>query len=182
MNICHCKAPLRDTSSPTRRMWCSRCKGATASGHRPTVDETRRLVDQARSLLEKILKDVVLGTEAVYGIQAPADTNGAGCRPKGSHSTPTERIGRGDPTNDEQPDRWADSATCLALSGQWVKTAVSMLVNADEAAGLALYLTDPHRGPADHVKAPFHDSIPANRPDLLRAHDARERRQGRGEL
>lgn len=169
MNVCHCNSPVRDTSSPTRRFWCVECGGATSFGRRLSLDETRRLVDQAHSLLDRILTDVTYATESCYGIQASL---GEGGRPSG-HSDPTGRINQ---------QRRSDAAVLLALSCQWVKQSVAWLANADEAAGLALYTTDPHRGPADHVKAPFHDSIPANRPDLARAHDARARRQGRGEL
>lgn len=169
MDLCRCSSPTRDTSSPTRRFWCVECGGATSFGRRLSLEETRRLVDQAHSLLERILTDIVYATESVYGIQASL---GEGGRPSG-HSDPTARINQ---------QRRSDSAVFLGLSAQWVKQSVAWLANADEAAGLALYGTDPHHGPADHVKAPFHDSIPTGRPDLARAHDARERRQGRGEL
>lgn len=169
MEVCRCDAPLRDTSSPTRRSWCSRCGGVTAYGRRLSLEETRRLVEQAHSLLERILTDITYATESVYGIQASL---GEGGRPSG-HSDPTSRINQ---------ERRSDSATFLALSAQWVKQSVAWLTNADEAAGLALYGTDPHRGPTDHVKAPHHDTFPAGRPDLAQAHDAKAKRSARGEL
>lgn len=169
MEVCRCDAPLRDTSSSSRRFHCVRCSGVTAYGRRLSLDETRRLVGQAHSLLERILVDITYATESVYGIQASL---GEGGRPSG-HSDPTSRINQ---------ERRSDSATFLALSAQWVKQSVAMLTNADEAVGRALYGTDPHRGPTEHVKAPHHDTFPAGRPDLAQAHNARERRRGRGEL
>lgn len=177
VELCACPSPLRDTSSPTRRFHCARCAGVTPFGKRLSLDETRKLIGQAHSLLDRLLADITYANEAVYGIRGRPEGNEG--KPKGSHANPSVRYGRG---NLDEPDPWDESAALLALAAQWVKQATAWLINADEAAGLALLKTETHRGPAQHTPAPFHDSIPANRPDLAQAHAAKNRRGLRGEL
>lgn len=169
MDLCRCPAPLRDATLPTRRLWCSRCGGATTYGRRHSLNATQALIARSQSLLAKLADDMRLGTESVYGIQATLDGGGRA----GGHSAPTERI---------TSDRRDDAATYLALAAKWIETSLAMLVNADEAAGSALWATDPHRGPVDHVRAAYHDTIPTGRPDLESAYEAKAKRRGRGEL
>lgn len=154
------------------------------TGGRLSLEETAHLTAWAHSLLDKILTDLALTHEALYGLQAPPESNGGG-RPKGSHSEPAVRAGKGWTTPEgEYRDRWLEASAAAGMAAQWVKTAVSNLVLADEAAGLALLKTDPHRGLAEHVPAPYHDpaTLRTGRPDLAAALDAQHRRRGRGEL
>lgn len=172
IDLCACPAPLRDTSSPTRRHWCVRCGGATPFGRRLSLEETARLVGQAHSFLDRLLPDMTYATQACYGLRShPSEGGGP---PAGGHS---------DPTLNGVASREA-AMVFLALAAQWVKQATAWLAKADEAAGLALLRTDPHRGPADHTPAPYHDpaTLYAGRPDLAQAHAAKARRADRGDL
>lgn len=167
-----------DANQPARRFHCVHCD-RNVSGKGLSLEESAHLIGKAHSLLDRLLTDLVFATEATYGIGTPPEYQGG--RPSG-HSDPTVRVGRGNPDLPHQSDRWADAAMFLALCTQWIKQATALLLNADEAAGLALQATDTHRGPADHVRAPYHEPIPPGRTDLAAAHDAKQKRAGRGEL
>lgn len=170
IDLCHCPSPLRDTGSPTRRFHCTRCGGATPSGRRLNLEDVAHLVATAHSVLDRLLTDMTYAHEAVYGLrERPA---GEGGPPGGAHSDPVlSAVSQRD-----------DALRLMALAAQWVKQATAWLMNADEAAGLALYKTDGHRGLPDHTPMPYHDTIPTGRPDLAQAHAAKSRRDGRGEL
>lgn len=170
--LCDCDEPLRDRDSPELRFWCKHCGGAAPAGRRVSRAEAVRLIDQAASLLARLRADLRLVDESTYGLRAPGEHIGS--RPSG-HGDPTAAVGGG---------RRSEAAVWACLSGQWLKQGLAWMVNADEAAGFALTSTDPHHGPVDHVKAAYHDRIdvPAGRPDLQAAWDAKARRQERGEL
>lgn len=170
IELCACHTPLRDTSSPTRRFHCARCTGVTPYGRRLSLEETARLVATAHSILDRLLSDLTYANQAVYGLhERPC---GEGAPPRGSHSDPT----LGAVTARQEALQF------MALAAQWVRQATSWLINADEAAGLALQKTDPHRGVPDHVKAPHHDTFPTGNPGLTAALNAQARRRARGEL
>lgn len=171
MRLCECPRPARDTGDPDRRFHCAECDGWTAYGRRAGLDETLRMINMARSYLDRLRTDLTYAHTSVYGLQNPT----GGTQPKGSHSDPTFAI-----TGDQR----AQGAQYALIAGQLLRQALGWLVNADEAAGHALYACDPHRGPADHTRAAYHDTfVPTTGNQALNAvHEARARRHERGEL
>jgi hypothetical protein len=86
-----------------------------------------------------------------------------------------------DPTGNQVADAGRARIHVYALVvDRLIEGAVRDLRHADEAAGDALYAAEPH-GPKDHTRAPYHDTIPDNRPDLDEAYAAQDRRRARGE-
>lgn len=167
MRLCHCAAPLRCTTVLDRTR-CLRCAGWTAHGRILHPDRTAVLAGEARSLLAKLADDYPYVHDLAHDpTRRPQNGRAAGVS---------------DPTGRAVADTTRQTIRALTvISDRLLERAVRDLRNIDEAIGDALLAAEPP-GPVDHTPAPFHDTIPANRPDLEDAHAARHRRQGRGEL
>lgn len=169
-NLCVCEQPLHADDST--RWWCKACGGAAPRGRRLPQREALEVCDRAAGITARLRADLVYAEQATYGIRARPDH----AAHQTGHSDPTAGGVTGGPRSDA--GQW------VALAGQWARQALAWLVLADEAAGRALIATDPHRGQADHVAAPYHDAqtLYPGRPDLQLAHAAKQRRAQRGEL
>lgn len=141
--------------------------------------EVAYLLRHARSLLDRLETDHRYCHEAAYGLQAPTGLRSGA----GGHSDPTAAPWtalRGKKGEERESARAECARLTLEAAGQ-LKQAVACLVLADETIGRACHAVD-NPGPKDHTPAPFHDTIPAGRPDLSAAHAAKARRGLRGDL
>lgn len=166
-----CRAgPLRSTAN-LERFRCFACGGWTPHGPLLAASTVTALAREATSILAQLADNDYRWAHSVALAPTrrrnPAEANG-----KGGHGDPT-----GGHVGDEARARTRDYAVVAA---RLLERALRDLRAADEAIGEALYAAEPP-GPVDHTKAPYHDTIPANRPDLADAHEARGRRWGRGE-
>lgn len=156
--------PARSTN-PFR---CFRCGGWLGHGWLLAPPAVKLLASDAASLLDRLVVDYPFVHDLAHNPTRRAQNGRSGAV--------------GDPTGNNVADpRRARIHAYSLIVDRLVERAVRDLRYADEAAGDALYAAEPP-GPQDHTKAPFHDAIPANRPDLADAHDARDRRRDRGEV
>jgi hypothetical protein len=161
--------PLRSTGN-VERLRCFACGGWTPHGRLLPIDHVAALAREATSILAQLERDYRWAHSVAFAPtrrRNPAEASG-----KGDHGDPT-----GDHVADTARARTRDFAIVAA---RLLERAVRDLRAADEAIGEALLAAEPP-GPVDHTKAPYHDTMPDNRPDLADAYDARGRRWGRGE-
>lgn len=158
--------PLRDTEQlePFR---CHRCGGWTPHGALPSIERANILARETASLVAKLAEDYAWAHSVAF---APTRRGSNGRAP--GHSDPT-----GNGTANTKRQIVKDYTT---IAARLLERAVRALRSADEAIGDALFAAEPP-GPVDHTPAPYHEPIPANRPDLEDAHAAQHRRQARGE-
>jgi len=157
--------PWRSTN-PFR---CFRCGGWLGHGRLLQPPDLKLLAGDARSLLGRLIDDYPYVHDLAHNPTR---------RPQNGRSGVV-----GDPTGNHVVDpRRARIHTYSLIVGRLVERAVKDLRHADDAAGDALYTAEAP-GPADHTKAPFHDSSPRliGRPDLDEAYAAQDRRRARGE-
>ena len=181
MKLCVCPAPLRATAE-LDRLRCLRCGHWTPHGGLPSTERVTILVREATSLAGQLATDYAWAHSVAFD---PA-RRGGGRNAKGVHADPTgsvaaddRRHAPGHPLEGHPVGRLA-VRDYTAVAARLLERAVRALRAADEAIGEALLAAEPP-GPVDHTPAPYHDSIPANRPDLADAHAARARRHTRGE-
>jgi len=158
--------PLRATEQADR-LRCFACGGWTPYGQLPSIERVALLAREAASILAQLDVDYRWAHSVAF---APTrrSVNGRGS-------------GHGDPTGSQVGSTArARTKDFAAVAARLLERAMRDLRAADEAVGEALQAAEPH-GPADHTKAPYHDTVPANRPDLAVAYDARSDRYARGE-
>lgn len=155
--------PFRSTN-PFR---CLRCGGWLEHGRLLEPAHLRALTGEAASFLKQLTDDYPYVHDLAHNPTR---------RPQNGRSGVV-----GDPTGNDAADPSRARVRVYALIvGRLVEAAVRDLGHADDACGEALYAAEPP-GPAGHVKAPFHDTIPDGRTDLVEAHEAQDRRRARGE-
>lgn len=166
MILCECRHPLRDTANPDR-LRCNHCGHWTPHGR--TFSNERALVagKQIASLAGRIADDLAWLADIAHH-PTRRETNG---RASG-HTDPTVAAF----TNPRQQPTHAYTL----VAARALERALAWLQVADIAAGEALQAAE-LPGPKDHVRAPYHDKIPENRPDLAAAHAAKRRRAARAE-
>lgn len=147
---------------------CARCGGWTPHGALPSRERVAILARETASLTNKLADDYAWAHGIAF---APNTTNGTGGRRRG-HSDPTGGL--------ITDDTRITVRAYTAIAARLLEQATRAMRHADEAIGDALLAAEPP-GPKDHTKAPYHDTIPDNRPDLAEAHAARNRRLARGE-
>lgn len=165
MQLCDCPRPVRSLAAPDR-LRCHQCGGWTPHGRTsPPIIDAR--IGETIRLLEHVSLEYVRSEGLV---PAPQGTRVA-----------ISRSGHGDPTGStgashraQQINAWRLlAACCAARAREWAR-------HADAAIGMAWLTAETNRTP-DHTKAPYHEAIPAGRPDLEEAYAARDRRHARGE-
>lgn len=178
MRLCVCTAPLRDPDG-AERLRCARCSGWAADGGLPSPERVAILVREATSLAAQLAVDYRWAHSVAFD-PARRDSAGGG-NGRGRHGDPTGNVVADDRrTKEGRPVGRLAVRNSTAVAARLLERVVRDLRSADEAIGEALLAAEPP-GPRDHVRAPYHDTIPANRPDLEDAHDARRRRHARGE-
>lgn len=159
--------PLRLGGNPDP-LRCARCAGWTPHGGLPSIERVAILAREVVSLTGKLADDY-------------AWAHGISFAPKTNIGTNGRRHGHSDTTGSIVTERTQIIVRAYtAIAARLLEHAVRGLRSADEAIGDALLAAEPP-GPKDHTPAPYHDTIPQNRPDLVEAHAARARRFARGE-
>jgi hypothetical protein len=167
MRLCDCPRPTRSPITRDRRH-CTNCGGWTPTSRTVSAEALDLTAAKAGRLL------VACRDEYRWAAAYPGNTNG-------------ERVAVRSSTV-ANPTANAACDTRAALVGSWRRLAASFVIEAlhalelaDAALGEARYVCDP--GPGDHVKAAYHDAFPQleARRDIREAHEAKARRQERGE-
>lgn len=176
MKLCVCPAPLRATAE-LDRLRCLRCGQWTSHGGLPSPERVAILVREATSLAGQLATDYAWAHSIAFDPARRGGTRNG----KGSHADPTGSVAADDRRLDDgRPVGRLAVRDYTAVAARLLERAVRALRAADEAIGEALLAAEPP-GSRDHTPAPYHDSIPADRPDLADAHAARARRHTRGE-
>lgn len=159
--------PLRLGNQPDP-LRCARCGGWTPHGGLPSHERVAILAREVASLAAQFAEDYAWAHSVAFDpTRRPTAGNG-----RGGHSDPT-----GSAVTDK---RRLMIRAYTAIAARLLEAAVRAMRSADDAIGSALLAAEPP-GPKDHTPAPYHDTIPQNRPDLVEAHAARARRFTRGE-
>lgn len=165
MKLCVCDRPSRNPDVRDRRR--CQCGGWTPTTKNIASDHLEVVAAKAARLLRHCVDEH-------YWAVHYSSTQGASTGVRSSQVS--------DPT--------ANTATDprIGVVGSWRRLAASFIIEAlnalelaDAALGEARYAVDP--GPRDHVKAAEHDTFPhwEARRDIREAHEAKARRQARGE-
>ncbi|MCA1572469.1 MAG: hypothetical protein LC798_19650 [Chloroflexi bacterium] len=167
MNLCSCDTPTRRIGDGhVDRLRCALCAGYTPYGPELDLVELKRRVRFAIARILNVAEEYRWACEYV---------------PRRGPCVPVSRVESGDPTgNQAVSPQAAQIASWRLVAARAIDQLLDHADVADAALGEARYVADP--GPADHVKAAWHDTVPANRPDLADAYAARARRRERGEL
>lgn len=164
MNLCVCPRPVRDLAH-VDRLRCAACAGLTPYGRTPDPTVLRRQVQHAIGRLLHLVDEYRWACEYVPRRPPAVGRNGD----------------RSDPTGNGAVDPQAATiAAWRTVAARAIDQLLERADLADAALGEARYVADP--GPSDHVRAPYHEPVPANRPDLVEAHAAKARRRARGDL
>jgi hypothetical protein len=183
VKLCSCSRPTRDPDIRDRRR-CSACTGWCPPARTISAAALDDLISRAAKFLPAVSSEYRWA--AAYpgstsrrrlGLRTPPrrDADEDDCSTTGC---PT----RTDPTGEGATDQRG------ALVGSWRRLAASFVIEAlhalelaDAALGEARYVCDP--GPRDHVRSAYFEEFPQleARRDIREAHEAKARRQARGE-
>jgi hypothetical protein len=183
MRLCECRpGPTQDTAVRDRRKcicggWCPPARTIGVAALDDLISRAAKFLPAVSSEYRWAAAYPGSTSRRRLGLRTPPrrDADEDDCSTTGCPTTT-------DPTGEGATDQRA------ALVGSWRRLAASFVIEAlhalelaDAALGQARYVCDP--GPRDHVRSAYFEEFPQleARRDIREAHEAKARRQARGE-